>query len=71
MLIHFIRASIVEDTVAVGLMAGVLAAFLFLLWRAQLAPQWTADLLATLSEPKGLLTWVQRKQSGEPPVKGS
>ena len=69
-LIHVIRASVVEDTVAIGLMAAVLAGFLFLLWRAQLAPRWTADLLAILSEPKGLLTWVQRKQSSEPPTKG-
>ena len=66
-LVHVINAYAVEDRDVITLTAVVLAVLLFLLWRARLAPPWTTELLGILSEPRGALRSIQRKQSGEPP----
>jgi hypothetical protein len=65
LLLYVLKASDLKDAVVFGVVAGVLALVLLGLWRMRLAPRWTAELLAILSEPRGILQFVRDRQTAE------
>jgi hypothetical protein len=51
--------------------AGILGAVFLGLRSLRLAPRWTADLVAIIGEPRGLLEWVRRREARDrPPAPG-
>jgi hypothetical protein len=51
--------------------AGVLGAVFLGLRNLRLAPRWTADLVAIIGDPRGLLEWVRRREARDrPPAPG-
>jgi hypothetical protein len=65
--LYALQASPLPAAVVVGIGFGILAVILLGLWRLRLAPRWTAELLAVMSEPRGLLAWARGKASKPPP----
>jgi hypothetical protein len=59
-----LEASPLKGTLVLAVGAGILAVVLLGLWRPRLAPRWTAELLAILSEPRAPLEWAGRRASG-------